>query len=80
MPIKMAELRMKITRRIALGGLGAMAAIPALAEECRIGAPAHAKGPPVWMDLDQVELDAAYDQSVYAPLLRQSISHVRFDF
>lgn len=25
------------------------------------------KGPPVWLDLDQAELDAAYDQSAYAP-------------
>jgi len=25
------------------------------------------KGPLVWMDMDQVELDAAYDQNVYAP-------------
>jgi hypothetical protein len=43
-------------------------ATPALALECPIGPPAHEKGPRVWMDLDQVELDAAYDQSFYAPL------------
>jgi arylformamidase len=30
-------------------------------------APARAKGPRVWRDLDQAELDAAYDQSVWAP-------------
>ncbi|MDB5883460.1 MAG: esterase/lipase [Ramlibacter sp.] len=29
--------------------------------------PARAKGPLVWLDLDQAELDAAYDQSKYAP-------------
>jgi arylformamidase len=74
MTIEIAELRKKITRRTALGGFGAMAAIPALAEECRIGPPAHEKGPLVWMDMDQVELDAAYDQSFYAPLLRQDIA------
>jgi len=73
MSIEIAELRKKVTRRTALGGLGAMAAIPALAEECRIGPPAHEKGPLVWMDMDQVELDAAYDQSFYAPLLRQDL-------
>jgi arylformamidase len=28
---------------------------------------AHVKGPPVWLDMDQKELDDAYDQSVYAP-------------
>ena len=41
------------------------------------GQPAHAqpapraKGPPVWLDMDQAELDAAYDQSQYAPNLAQ---------
>ena len=29
--------------------------------------PPRAKGPRVWLDLDQKELDDAYDQSVYAP-------------
>jgi len=28
---------------------------------------AKAKGPPVWLDMDQKALDDAYDQSVYAP-------------
>jgi arylformamidase len=63
-----AAFRKQLSRRAALGGIGAMAAVPALAEECRIGPPPHDKGPLVWMDMDQVELDAAYDQSVYAPL------------
>lgn len=63
-----AELRHKVTRRAALGGVAALAAAPALAEDCRVGPPPHAKGPAVWMDMDQVELDAAYDQAVYAPL------------
>jgi arylformamidase len=58
----------QITRRIALGSTAAMAVAPALAEECRIGPPPHQKGPLVFMDYDQVELDAAYDQSFYAPL------------
>src|SRR5438445_6469205 len=31
------------------------------------------KGPRVWLDMDQAELDAAYDQSVYAANLRQII-------
>jgi arylformamidase len=46
----------------------AMAASPALAEECQVGPPPHQRGPLVWMDMDQVELDAAYDQVFYAPL------------
>src|SRR5262245_59346499 len=35
---------------------------------CPLGPPPHAKGPSVWMDRDQIELDAAYDQAFYAPL------------
>lgn len=68
MAIEVAALRKQITRRTALGGAAAMVAVPALAEECRIGPPPHAKGPVVWMDMDQVELDASYDQAFYAPL------------
>lgn len=33
----------------------------------------RAKGPIVWLDMDQAELDAAYDQSVYAPNLPQIV-------
>jgi arylformamidase len=60
-----------ISRRSVLGTAAAMAATPALAEECRVGPPPHEKGLKVWMDLDQVELDAAYDQTVYAPMINQ---------
>ena len=35
--------------------------------------PPRVKGPIVWLDMDQAELDAAYDQSVYAPNLQQII-------
>jgi arylformamidase len=38
-------------------------------------APARAKGPIVWLDMDQEELDNAYDQSVYAP--NQPLVHAR---
>lgn len=31
------------------------------------GPPAHVKGPKVYLDYDQAELDAMYDQTVYAP-------------
>src|ERR1051325_2509213 len=34
---------------------------------------ALAKGAPVWLDLDQEELDAAYDQSKYAANLQQVV-------
>jgi arylformamidase len=66
-----------LTRRGVIGAAGAagaaamVAATPALAAGCQIGPPPHEKGPLVWQNLDQVELDAAYDQSVYAPLIGQ---------
>jgi arylformamidase len=61
----------QISRRAVLGTAAAVAATPAFAEGCLIGPPAHEKGTRVFMDLDQIELDAAYDQSVYAPLMGQ---------
>ena len=60
-----------LSRRAALAGTVALIAAPALAEECRIGPAPHEKGSIVWMNMDQAELDAAYDQSAYAPLLKQ---------
>ncbi|HMA73230.1 MAG TPA: alpha/beta hydrolase [Xanthobacteraceae bacterium] len=48
-----------------------MAAAPALAQECRFEPPPHQKGPLVFMNYDQIELDAAYENSVYEPNLRQ---------
>jgi arylformamidase len=35
---------------------------------CQLGPAPHEKGPLVWMDMDQIELDAAYDQRFYAPM------------
>jgi len=35
---------------------------------CQLGPLPHQKGPLVWMDMDQIELDAAYDQRFYAPM------------
>jgi arylformamidase len=60
----------RITRRTILSAAGAaaaMASTPAFAESCHFGPPPHEKGPLVWMDMDQIDLDAAYDQSFYAP-------------
>lgn len=34
----------------------------------------RAKAPPVWLDLDQAALDAAYDQRVWAPNLEQVVA------
>ena len=71
MPDHQASNSSHISRRVVLGAAAAMAATPALAEGCVIGPPKHEKGPLVWMDMDQVELDAAYDQNVYAPMIDQ---------
>ena len=71
MPVDSSLSFTQMSRRGLLGTAAAMAATPALAEVCAIGPPAHEKGPRVWMDMDQVELDAAYDQTAYAPLIGQ---------
>jgi arylformamidase len=64
-----------MTRRTILGAAAVAAtATSAFAEQCHIGPPAHDEGPRVWMNLDQVELDAAYDQSVYAPLGNEAVA------
>jgi arylformamidase len=66
-----------MTRRTVLSTTAAAAATVAAAAPaaraaeprgCHIGPPPHPKGPLVFMDYDQIELDAAYDQSAYAPL------------
>jgi arylformamidase len=44
----------------------ALASDQAAAQRCVGPPPLHVKGPAVWLDLDQQELDDAYDQSVYA--------------
>jgi arylformamidase len=56
-------LRRSLVAGAALGAL-ALSLKPAAAQRCP--GPVHAKGTPVWLDLDQQELDDAYDQSVYA--------------
>lgn len=35
---------------------------------CRVGPAPHPKGPLVWRDMDQIDIDAAYDQRFYAPM------------
>ena len=60
-----------LTRRAIVATAAAMASAPALADECRIGPSPHHKGPAVFMDYDQIELDASYDQVSYEPLIAQ---------
>ncbi len=62
---------MQLSRATALAtaavlALGARPA--AAADACRVGPPEHPQGPSVFLNYDQIELDAAYDQSFYAPL------------
>jgi len=71
MPNSSKENLNHISRRSLLGTAAAITATPTLAASCPIGPPPHKKGSKVWMDMDQVELDAAYDQSAYAPLIGQ---------
>jgi arylformamidase len=57
-------------RRVVIGAAAAGALLALAAARAQQPAP-RAKGPRVWLDLDQDELDDAYDQSVYAPNLKQ---------
>ena len=60
----------KLSRRALIAGAAAgtvaLAAEPASAQRCPAEPPPRTKGPPVWLDMDQQELDESYDQSVYA--------------
>ena len=66
-----------LNRRTVLAAAGAAtvaATMPAIAADkpgCVPGPLPHAKGPLVFMNYDQIELDAAYDQSAYAPMSAQ---------
>jgi arylformamidase len=51
------------------GGVAATAANAAFAQQAPAAPPA--KGPAIWLDMDQKELDDAYDQSKYAPNMQQ---------
>jgi hypothetical protein len=67
MPINGQLFSKHISRRGVL--VTALAAAPTpVAEVCPIGPAAHEKGPQVWMDMDQIKLDAA----------SQCDQHVRF--
>jgi arylformamidase len=62
--------RTKVTRRALLGGAAAgtvaLAAGDASAQRCPATPPVRAKGPAVWLDYDQQDIDEMYDQSVFA--------------
>ncbi len=60
----------KLSRRAlvvgAAAGAVALTGEPAAAQRCPAVPPPRTKGPLVWLDMDQHELDEAYDQSVYS--------------
>ena len=62
-------------RRTVLAAASVLAATggTALAQAPGASAPARQKGPRVWLDLDQQDLDDAYDQSKYAANLQQIV-------
>jgi arylformamidase len=58
----------RMSRRTVIGAAGlAAGAVAAEAAETAAPSAKHVKGPPVWLDLDQQELDDAYNQAKYAP-------------
>ena len=63
-------------RRTVLAAASAIAATGGVAL-AQAPVPARAKGPRVWLDLDQQELDDAYDQSKYAANLARSSNAMR---
>src|SRR5213596_1492645 len=72
-----ASVRGQLSRRSFLGAATAVLVSTgsALAQQPAQPAP-RVKGPRVWFDMDQAELDAAYDQSVYAPNLQQLVKRL----
>ena len=65
----MTDDPVNLTRRTMVAACASAGAI-GIADQAsaqRLPAPPRAKGPLVWLDMDQHELDEAYDQRVYAP-------------
>ena len=63
-----------ITRRQALGSAVFLFTARASYSQPRPGPPPHQHGPKVFLDYDQVELDAVYAQTVYAPNWEQVLA------
>ena len=59
-----------LTRRALVAGAAvgtlALGAEPATAQRCPAVPPARSKGPLVWLEMDQQDIDEAYDNDVYA--------------
>jgi arylformamidase len=61
----------RFDRRLVLAGLAAGIAVASETASAQQSATSPEKGPLVWLDMDQRELDDAYDQSKYAPNFQQ---------
>lgn len=73
----MAEAFGTISRRAVVAGAATLASTgAALAQGALPAAIAGEKGPRVWLDMDQAELDDAYDQSKYAPNIQQVLARL----
>ena len=69
----MTESNPVTTRRrvLAAAGVGIGLQTGRALGQQQLGPPSHAKGPLVFLNYDQIELDAAYNQSVYEPNIAQ---------
>ena len=73
------DIHQALSRRTVMTGTAAaiLAASSTSASPQTAPAAPAAKGPAVWLDLDQAQLDDAYDQAKYAPNLRQVVNRYR---
>jgi arylformamidase len=66
-----------IDRRALLGAsVGVVAGVAGVARADETQLPSSVDSPKVWLDLDQAALDAAYDQTVYAPNFAQIVKRM----
>jgi arylformamidase len=69
---------MKVRRRkflyLAAGSAASTAIMGGKSAAAQPAPPSRVRGPLVWLEMDQKELDDAYDQFVYAPNARQIIA------
>jgi len=65
----------KLSRRTVMTGTASILAASSIAASGQ--QPATAKGPAVWLDMDQAQLDDAYNQAKYAPNVQQVVGRYR---
>jgi arylformamidase len=72
----MPQANVSLSRREAIGGLAAITSVLGTAGvgSLALAQDSGASGPLVWRDMDQAALDAAYDQSAYAPAMADHIA------